>query len=121
MSSDNCEICAKKPKPGKYLSCPGESQHKFCYPCWDAMAYKRYFVSADVFCPVGQNCLNSHGKEMPWICEVSEWRSARIVAQVQLDYLEAEKLQKLKRQKKKEKGEKCENCSPIRKHTWTPE
>ena len=113
--SENCEICAKKPEPGKYLTCPGVAQHKFCYPCWDAMALKRFFVSGDVFCPVGHICPNSYGKEMPWKSKESEIRTDLMLLKIEADSLKADKLTKRKKTKKEKKREKIVNLETILK------
>ena len=113
--SENCEICAEKPKPGKYLTCPGVAQHKFCYPCWDAMALKRFFVSGDVFCPVGPICLNSYGQEMPWESKESDIRTHLMLLKVEADSLKADKLTKRKKTKKEKKREKIMNLETILK------
>ena len=60
-----CLLCHRTLEDTRYVRCPSESQHKFCFSCSRGSITKQSAASSDVYCPSGMKCFVT-GSSTPW-------------------------------------------------------
>ena len=60
-----CLLCNRTLEDTRFVQCPSQSAHKFCFTCSRDSIKKQSENSSDVYCPSGMRCLVV-GSATPW-------------------------------------------------------
>ncbi|CAI8001877.1 Interferon regulatory factor 2-binding protein 1 [Geodia barretti] len=60
-----CLLCHRTLEDTRFVQCPSQTQHKFCFSCSRESIVQQQGKSSDVYCPSGMRCLVS-GSTTPW-------------------------------------------------------
>ena len=60
-----CLLCHRTLEDTRFVQCPSQPQHKFCFTCSRDSIKKQSAASSDVYCPSGMKCLVT-GSSTPW-------------------------------------------------------
>ena len=60
-----CLICHRTLEDTRFVQCPSQALHKFCFTCSRDSIKKQSAASSDVYCPSGMKCLVT-GSSTPW-------------------------------------------------------
>ena len=60
-----CLLCHRTLEDTRFVQCPSQTQHKFCFSCSRESIVQQQGKSSDVYCPSGMRCLVA-GSTTPW-------------------------------------------------------
>ncbi len=60
-----CLLCHRTLEDTRFVQCPSQSMHKFCFTCSKDSIKSQSEASSDVYCPSGMRCL-VQGSSTPW-------------------------------------------------------
>ena len=60
-----CLLCHRTLEDTRFVQCPSQTQHKFCFSCSRESIVQQQGKSSDVYCPSGMRCLVV-GSTTPW-------------------------------------------------------
>ena len=60
-----CLLCHRTLEDTRFVQCPSQTQHKFCFSCSRESIVQQQGKSSDVYCPSGMRCLVT-GSTTPW-------------------------------------------------------
>jgi hypothetical protein len=60
-----CLLCHRTLEDTRFVQCPSQTQHKFCFSCSRESIVQQQHKSSDVYCPSGMRCLVA-GSTTPW-------------------------------------------------------
>ena len=62
-----CLLCRRTLEGTRFVQCPSQTQHKFCFSCSRESIVQQQGKSSDVYCPSGIRCLVTvTGTTIPW-------------------------------------------------------
>lgn len=60
-----CLLCHRTLEDTRFVQCPSQTPHKFCFSCSRESIVQQQAKSSDVYCPSGMRCLVA-GSSTPW-------------------------------------------------------
>ena len=51
-----CLLCHRTLEDTRFVQCPSQTQHKFCFSCVRESIVQQQGKSSDVYCPSGMRC-----------------------------------------------------------------